>query len=143
MKLAYAVYYVLLDGKPHRASEIYDRVKHFVEPEKALRLYTKRLNNCRISGRQRNQSDRVVLAARKDVTKEEDVPVHKAIWFIVISRTLSCMLKEKQVLRLGEDEDSFYVLSAEGKRSCKDGRGVAGGIGLTLKRNIMLRGELI
>lgn len=149
MKLTYPILAVLLDGKEHRFDEVVSRVRHLIQPERAVRLHSSKINKQRTQCR---NEERPLLQRRLPMTSPEEMSVAEATKF-VIGRTLTEMSRQRDRsdtrVRVTwcdrfpeEDGNDIYILTAEGKKSVRSSQ-VAGKIARAIRDNLIAKGELI
>ena len=140
MKLSHAILAVMLDGKEHPQEEIVARVRHFVQPNLAVRLFAHAV----MSSREYQRKDRVrTLPTRKPDVEPEGVEIKQAVdWVVVRSvKELARDRKSRHMVYL-ENVNEGWRLRAEARAYMKRPQ-VAGGIAGAIKRNLLAKGELI
>ena len=142
IKLAHAISYVLLDGERHLLREIVDRLRHFIQPEAAVRQRARRLASLRIAGNprkaDRNGTGKTTLCIRKELPKEEEIKVDDAVQYVIL-RALQIMKNKNGIADLCSS--SGYAITPAGREWVKR-RLVADGVAKVVKLNLMLKGRL-
>lgn len=147
MKLTHAILAVMLDGKEHDEEEIVARVRHFVDPSKAVRGKANEIMVQRERCRRRNKTDKT--APRKEDVQPETMNTEEAIRF-VIAKSMRNMANGKKGIRPGlrwiesVDGNGTWRLIPESREYLRNNpKGAASAVAGAIKRNLLAKGELI
>lgn len=144
--LTYAILAVMLDRRGHSEEEIVARVKHFVPPEHAVRWVADSTASSRQYFRSKTRPGRE-LSTRKPDVEPEHVDPERAVLDYIRERMadLSRDSRKNSTIRYLErpNGDGLWHLAPAARERVRTKKVVAGAIALVLRKNLLLRGELI
>lgn len=144
MKLSSAILAVMIDGKEHSLDEIRARIRHLIDPSKAVRLYCNRIRGERENCRKRNSTGRTIPSARKEMPEPEAVDVARCIDWLVKDCVMGMSHTRggNNVYLTNVDGNGTWKLKEESRPLIRSPQ-VAGAVAQVIRNNLIAKGEMI
>lgn len=147
MSLSHSIYAVLLDGQWHEKSEIIQRVKHTLDPMRVVRSYVGGKDRGLLWDRKKRekQGKKEVPKARKTLLKDNvnSVDLNTALVWVIGRSLIGMGRRRRDGNPIIVKEGTKYRLPLEEKSFVKGRSLFCSRIAVELKRNLVLRGELL